>query len=96
MAIYFPDVAEMYQIVLTAWMYLTPIIYPETIIPVNMQPYLRLNPLYFLVNLYRIPFYNGRIPEWGEFWPAAAWAIGILVLGWFIFTSKADEFAYRV
>jgi ABC-2 type transport system permease protein len=28
-AIHFPDVAEMYHIVLTAWMYLTPIIYPE-------------------------------------------------------------------
>jgi len=33
LAIYFPDVAEMYQILLTAWMYLTPIIYPEEIIP---------------------------------------------------------------
>ncbi len=33
LAVYFPDVAEMYQIVLTAWMYLTPIIIPETIIP---------------------------------------------------------------
>ena len=28
-AIYFPDVAEMYQILLIAWLYLTPIIYPE-------------------------------------------------------------------
>ena len=33
LAVYFPDVAEMYQIVLLAWMYLTPIIYPETIVP---------------------------------------------------------------
>ncbi len=29
LAVYFPDVVEMYQIVLTAWFYLTPIIYPE-------------------------------------------------------------------
>ncbi len=34
-AVYFPDVAEMYQIVLTAWLYLTPIIYPEEILPSN-------------------------------------------------------------
>ncbi|MGA2489975.1 MAG: ABC transporter permease, partial [Anaerolineales bacterium] len=33
LAIFFPDVAEMYQIILTAWMYLTPVIYPETSIP---------------------------------------------------------------
>jgi ABC-type polysaccharide/polyol phosphate export permease len=96
MAIYFPDVSEMYQIVLTAWMYLTPVIYPENIIPVAMQPFLRLNPLYYLVNIYRIPFYDGRLPVWSEFWPAMAWSLGILVLGWILFTSKADEFAYRV
>ncbi|MBI3998904.1 MAG: ABC transporter permease, partial [Armatimonadetes bacterium] len=33
LAVYFPDVAEMYQVGLLAWMYLTPIIYPEEIIP---------------------------------------------------------------
>jgi ABC-type polysaccharide/polyol phosphate export permease len=96
LAIYFPDVAEMYQIVLTAWMYLTPVIYPEKIVPPALLPILRANPMYFLLNLYRLPLYDGRLPTLGEFWPAAAWAIGILVLGWFIFTSKADEFAYRV
>ena len=36
MAVYFPDVAEMYQIFLTAWMYLTPIFYPESILPANI------------------------------------------------------------
>ena len=38
LAVYFPDVSEMYQIVLMAWMYMTPIIYPANIIPVNIQP----------------------------------------------------------
>ena len=32
-AVYFPDVAEMYQIVLSAWFYLTPIIYPIEALP---------------------------------------------------------------
>ena len=33
LAVYFPDVAEMYQIILAAWMYMTPIFYPESILP---------------------------------------------------------------
>ena len=33
LAVYFPDVLEMYQILLMAWMYLTPLMYPEDIIP---------------------------------------------------------------
>jgi ABC-type polysaccharide/polyol phosphate export permease len=96
LAVYFPDVAEMYQIILTAWMYLTPIIYPETVIPAKYQLILHLNPLYYLVKLWRVPLYDGRWPVWGEFWPAALITFGMLLVGWLIFTSKSDEFAYRV
>jgi ABC-type polysaccharide/polyol phosphate export permease len=96
LAIFFPDVAEMYQIILTAWMYLTPIIYPETAIPAKYQWILHLNPMYYLVKLWRLPLYNGLWPTWGEIWPAAAIALGMLLVGWFFFTSKSDEFAYRV
>lgn len=96
LAVYFPDVAEMYQIILTAWMYLTPIIYPETVIPDKYQLILHLNPMYYLLKLWRLPLYDGRWPTWVEFWPAAVAAIGMLLIGWFVFTSKSDEFAYRV
>jgi ABC-type polysaccharide/polyol phosphate export permease len=96
MAVYFPDVAEMYQILLTAWMYLTPIFYPEATIPAKYQFILRLNPMYYLVKLWRLPLYDGKWPTWGETWPAVLIAIGMLLVGWFFFTSKSDEFAYRV
>jgi len=96
LAVYFPDVAEMYQIILTAWMYLTPIIYPETVLPAKYQLFLHLNPMYYLVKLWRLPLYDGRWPTWGEFWPAALISIVMLLVGWFFFTSKSDEFSYRV
>jgi ABC-type polysaccharide/polyol phosphate export permease len=96
LAVYFPDVSEMYQIVLMAWMYMTPVIYPANIIPVNIQTFIRMNPMYYLLNLYRLPLYDGRLPAWGEIWPAAVWAVGMMIFGWFVFTSKSDEFAYRV
>ena len=70
LAVYFPDVSEMYQIVLMAWMYLTPVIYPANIIPASIQPLIRMNPMYYLLNLYRLPLYDGRLPVWGEIWPA--------------------------
>lgn len=96
MAVYFPDVSEMYQILLTAWMYLTPIIYPESIIPERYLPIYRLNPMYSLIQLFRLPINEGRIPTFEEILLAALWSIGILLIGWFFFTSKSDEFAYRV
>ncbi len=95
-AIYFPDVAEMYQVVITAWMYLTPIIYPESVLPAKYQWILHINPMYYLVKLWRLPLYDGKWPTWGDVWPAAVIGIVMLLVGWYIFTSKSDEFAYRV
>jgi len=96
-AVYFPDVAEMYQIVLSAWMYLTPIFYPESILPSTWGWYMtRLNPIYHLIRLFRACIYEGRIPFFNELWPAMVFSLAILVTGWILFSNKADEFSYRV
>jgi len=96
-AIYFPDVAEMYQIILTAWMYLTPVIYPDSILPENARFWLQLlNPMFRLVQIFRLPLYDGRIPTWTELWPAIVISLIILIIGWLVFTRASDEFSYRV
>ncbi len=97
MAIYFPDVSEMYQIILTAWMYLTPIIYPDTVYPARLLPFVqKLNPMYPLIKLFRIPIYEGRFPSVADILPGLIWAVGVLIVGWLFFTSKSNEFAYKV
>ena len=97
LAVYFPDVAEMYQIVLMAWMYLTPIIYPEEIIPEAYRTFLlTFNPMYHLVTLFRQPLYEGVVPSINRIGAAAAIAVLMFVVGWAIFSEKSDEFAYRV
>lgn len=97
LAVYFPDVAEMYQIVLTAWMYLTPIIYPEEILPANIHFIIStFNPMYSLVKLFRIPIYYGRLPNLEEFLVPAILSIVVFILGWLFFTYRSDEFAYRI
>ncbi len=97
LAVYFPDVAEMYQILLTGWMYLTPIFYPESILPKNYAWLLtRLNPVYHLMRMFRACLYEGRMPYFDEVWPAVVFSLVILVLGWVIFAKKSDEFSYRI
>lgn len=96
-AVYFPDVAQMYQIILQAWMYLTPVIYPETILPESIRFWVvRLNPMYALVNLFRLPIYDGRFPTWNEVLPITLISLAVLVVGWWYFSIKSDEFAYRI
>ncbi len=97
LAVYFPDVAEMYQILLTAWMYLTPVIYPEEILPETYRLLItRTNPMYYLVKLFRLSLYNGEMPTPADWLPAVVISLSVLVVGWIIFARKSDEFAYRV
>jgi len=96
LAIYFPDVAEMYQIILVAWMYVTPIIYPEEILPEAYRYWVtNLNPMYHLVRIFRMPLYEGVLPGWPEMAIASGIAIITLVIGWLFFSKKADEFTYQ-
>jgi ABC-type polysaccharide/polyol phosphate export permease len=96
-AIYFPDVSEMYQILLLAWLYMTPIIYPTSVIPATYRYwFFHLNPMYYMVEIFRKPVYQGVLPSMQQLGAAAFIAGTTLVLGWIIFSSRADEFTYRI
>lgn len=95
-AIYFPDVTEMYQIVLLAWMYVTPVIYPEEILPLSYRFWItNLNPMYHLIQIFRMPLYGGVLPGWTEILLAGGIAFATLTLGWLFFAKRADEFTYQ-
>jgi ABC-2 type transport system permease protein len=94
-AVHFPDVVEMYQIVLTAWMYLTPIIYPEEIIPEKYQFLVfNLNPMYHIVRTFRMPLFEGVLPDSKTLIVAVFVSLFTLVIGWLFYSKRADEFAY--
>ena len=95
-AIFFADVAEMYGIVLTAWFYLTPIIYPVSIIPERFLPIYLLNPMLYMISLFRTVIFYGQVPSLSQFLISGGIATVALAIGWIFFAHRADEFAYRV
>jgi len=95
-SVVFPDVVEMYEIILIAWMYMTPIIYPISMFPEKYRFLQTINPLRYFIELFHIPLYQGRFPTWWEFFPAVVISVFMLVIGWLFFSKKIDEFAYRV
>jgi len=97
MAIYYADIAEMYQIFLTAWMYLSPVIWSPDILPEVYRLWItKLNPMYYLIELFRMPIIYGQVPDINLLLISAGIATFTLFAGWMFFTSKSDEFAYRV
>jgi ABC-2 type transport system permease protein len=93
-SVYFPDLVEMYQVVLTAWMYLTPIIYPKTTMPAHFQWVFYVNPMYYMVEIFRQPIYDGVIPDITTILVSISISLVALIVGWIFFSRKADEFAY--
>ncbi len=97
MSIYFPDVADMYSLVLTGWMYLTPIVYPETLIPETYRYwFFHLNPMYYYVKIFRVPIFEGRFPDWDILLVATLISTITLIIGWLFFSKRSDEFAYHL
>ena len=86
----------MYDIILRAWLYLTPIIYPETILPAAYRFWiLRLNPMYYMIKLIRDPVYNGTVPSINILLASIAIAAFTLIAGWVYFSNQTDSFAYK-
>ena len=78
-------------------MYLTPIIYPKEVIPESYRWLLtNLNPAYHLLEVFRSPFYNGWMAGPKTWVVAIGVAVGSLIVGWYVFSRKSGEFAYRV
>lgn len=96
LAVFFADSVHIYQILLMGWFYLTPIIYPKEILPLSTLTYIQLNPMLHLAELFRSPIYLGVIPDWNTIIIAWAWATASLLFGWWVFSRKADRFAYLI
>ena len=91
-SVLFPDVREMVQAGLPALMYLTPIIYPISIVPEHFRWLMKLNPLVYIVEIVRDPVYYGIIPSPATMAVATVVSIGSLAVGWMIFRHLAPRF----
>lgn len=96
LAVVFPDIIEMYQVLLTAWYFLTPVIYPSRILPEPYATWLKLNPMHHLLAAFRGPIHGGVVPSAKSLAASAALAAGILLFGWLVFTARADKIIYRL
>jgi ABC-type polysaccharide/polyol phosphate export permease len=92
LSIYFADVREMYQAISPAIMYLTPIVYPLSIVPERALPVVRANPLLYLLQLFRAPIYEGALPDPSVILIASGAALLALVAGWAIFRRLAPGY----
>jgi lipopolysaccharide transport system permease protein len=76
-----------------AWMYLTPIIYPETIVPDAYRPIINVNPFSPLIRSYRRIIIEGSAPDWSGLAYFLAFALAAFVIGYWWFARSRKNFA---
>jgi ABC-type polysaccharide/polyol phosphate export permease len=96
LAVFFSDIADIYKVAISIGFYLTPIFYPIKVVPKQYLSLIYWNPMYYLVEIFRQPIHQGVLPDGGLVWRACLIAIGVFCAGWWLFTRKSNEFAYRV
>jgi lipopolysaccharide transport system permease protein len=93
------DVKQLVPFLIQLWMYLTPVIWPVTIIPEQFRPLLALNPMTGVVSGFRWALLGDASAVTGLQAPAALFAlsvliaVGALVSGLFFFRSTERTFA---
>jgi ABC-2 type transport system permease protein len=94
LAVFFSDVVEMVTVFLTVIMYLTPVIYPISIVPARFRPLVELNPLEILLRVFRDPIYACQIPGPASLALAVAVTVLALMLGMAVFQRSAERIPY--
>jgi lipopolysaccharide transport system permease protein len=89
--VFFQDVRQAIGLILHMWMWLTPIIYSEELLPAWLRPWLHLNPTYSFITAFRQLFMFDQIPS-PQLWATMiGWAIVSIACGWLVLSRLRDD-----
>lgn len=106
MNVYFRDTEHLLGIVLQIWMYLSPIIYPVTLVKtqsdvlgglfgsnITLLDIYTANPMVHFIGVFRNLLYDNRWPDGGSLLICAIWAVAALAVGLFVFRRNEKGLA---
>jgi len=89
--VFFRDVGQFFGIVLTFWFWLTPIVYPASILPEAVQSWIRFNPMTAMMDAFQTILVQQQWPNWVNVWPTLAASMILCLLGFSLFRKHAGE-----
>ena len=90
----FRDIMHLYSVFVTALMYLTPVIYPMSILPEWLYHLVMINPLTSILIMFRNVVIYGRLPGLVMLLVTAAEAVLCLGVGCWVFYKHQDGFIF--
>ncbi len=91
--VFFRDIQYIYNAITTAWMYLTPILYPIELLPSWLAWTIRhFNPMFFYISQFRDCFYYCQLIRWEYLVAGIVTAALMLLIGILCFRRSEDRF----
>ncbi len=93
LTVFYRDLSSILSILVMAWQWATPVMYPAEIIPEELQTIMKFNPMYAIIVAYRQILYYKEIPDITTLISAVVMGIVLLFVGEWVFSRKAKIFA---
>ena len=94
--VFFRYTQFLWSVLSILWMYVTPIFYPESILPARWMPLFRCNPLYHIIRFVRIIMMDGISPEPKAYGLMLIASFAPLALGVWVFIKTQDKFVLNL
>ncbi|MFC0132765.1 ABC transporter [Massilia eurypsychrophila] len=90
--VFFRDVGQFFSIFVQFWFWLTPIVYPASILPPAIREHLLLwNPMAPIIGAYQTILVHHTLPHWSGLLPATILALLMCVFGMRLFRKRSGE-----
>jgi ABC-type polysaccharide/polyol phosphate export permease len=92
-SVFFRDVIQLVHIIISFWVFVTPVFYPVGMLPEWAKKAMYANPLYPFTSTYQSLFVHGSVGQWHMILLALGWSLTFFVAGAFLFNKLKYEFA---
>lgn len=89
--VFFRDIGQLFGVVLQFWFWLTPIVYPSTVLPESVRSFMVLNPMANLMAGYQTILVQGEWPEWKSLWLVSFLGVVFCGVGLRLFRKHVGE-----
>ena len=90
--VYVRDLQHILSIVGLGWMYLTPVVYPSSMVPEKYLTLFNLNPMTPIIMAYRDILYYKKIPQMNTLIQAATMGVVLIIVGVAVFSRLQRNF----
>jgi len=94
--VYFRDLNQIWEVIIQLGFYLSPIVYPLSLVPDKFQAFYLLNPITRVIIMYREIFFNGVIPDISDFLVILAFGAALMAAGTVVFRRLSRRFAEEI